>query len=168
MLYRNVFVLKKLLKLHSVQQSFVNTVSNPAAERPCVVVFLHFPDRDGIDRDRKGTPRAGLICAILLVLVLSTIGTFELLVRIMTFISLLVDGVVILALFRLRRTMSDASRPFRIPWYPYLPIVVALMYATVIAMVSATQPELALGGGAVLVVVLVAGVLLTRRRPRTT
>jgi APA family basic amino acid/polyamine antiporter len=118
--------------------------------------------------DQKGTPRAGLLLAILLVLVLATTGTFELLVRFMTFISLLVDGVVILALFRLRRTMSDAPRPFRIPWYPALPIVVALMYATIIGMVIVTQPELALGGVAVLAVVLVAGILLTRGRPRTT
>ena len=81
----------------------------------------------------------------------------------MTFVSLVVDGIVMIALFRLRRTMPDAPRPFRVPLYPFLPILVALMYATILTMVAVTQPELAIGGFGVLAVVLIAGIVITRR-----
>lgn len=108
--------------------------------------------------DARGTPRAGLLLTIGLVLVLSTTGTVEWLIRFMTFVSLLVDGVVILALFRLRQVAPDAPRPFRVPLYPWLPLTVALMYGGILTMVIATQPGLALGGVAVLGSIVVLGI----------
>lgn len=108
--------------------------------------------------DGRGTPRAGLFAAVGLVLVLSTTGTVEWLIRFMTFVSLVVDGVVVLALFRLRRQAPDGERPYRMPWYPWLPALVALMYAGFLAMVIVTQPGLALGGAAVLAVLLLVGI----------
>lgn len=112
--------------------------------------------RDGLaperfaEVDARGTPRAGLYLAIGAVLALSVTGTVEWLIRSLTFVALIIDGVVVLALFRLRRTMPDAARPFRTPWYPWLPAVVALMYAGILVLVIATQPALALGGIGVL------------------
>jgi basic amino acid/polyamine antiporter, APA family len=106
--------------------------------------------------DARGTPRTGLLVTIGLVLVLSTTGTVEWLIRFMTFVSLLVDGIVILALFRLRRTAPDAPRPFRIPWYPWLPLIVLMMYGGILTMVIVTQPQLALGGVGVLAAIFAA------------
>ncbi|HEX7919174.1 MAG TPA: APC family permease [Gemmatimonadales bacterium] len=125
--------------------------------------------RDGLaperfaEVDARGTPRYGLYLAIGAVLVLSTTGKIEWLIRCLTFVSLIIDGVVVLALFRLRRTMPDAPRPFRTPWYPWLPIVEALMYAGILVLVIATQPQLALGGAGVLGVLLALSWARTRR-----
>lgn len=125
--------------------------------------------RDGLaparfaEVDARGTPRAGLYLAIGAVVVLSTTGTVEWLIRSLTFVSLVIDGVVVLALFRLRRTRPDAPRPFRTPWYPWLPAVVAVMYAAILVLVVATQPRLALGGTGVLGVLLGAAWVRDRR-----
>jgi len=100
--------------------------------------------------DDKGTPRAGVYLAIGIVLLLSTTGTVEWLIRFMSFVLLVTDGIVILALFRLRRTMSDLPRPFRIPFYPALPILVAVMYGGILTLIAVSQPALAAGGTAVL------------------
>lgn len=116
--------------------------------------------------DRRGTPRAGLYLAIGMVLLLSTTGTVEWLIRFMTFVSLLVDGVVVLALFQLRRQRPDALRPFTVPFYPWLPLVVAAMYAGILVMVIATQPRLALGGTAVLVTLIIVGIWGQKARDR--
>jgi APA family basic amino acid/polyamine antiporter len=107
--------------------------------------------------DEKGTPRAGLLLAIALVLILSTTGTVEWLIRFMSFVLLVTDGVVILALFRLRQTAPEALRPFRVPLYPWLPIVVALLHGGIIALIAITQPALAAGGAAVLGALLAVG-----------
>ena len=107
--------------------------------------------------DARGTPRAGLFFSIGLVFVLSTTGSVEWLIRTLTFVSLVIDGAVVLALFQLRRSAPDAPRPFRVPWYPWLPLTVALMYVGILTMVVATQPALALGGIAVLAVLVAVG-----------
>jgi APA family basic amino acid/polyamine antiporter len=107
--------------------------------------------------DARGTPRAGLYFSLGLVFVLSTTGTVEWLIRSLTFVSLVIDGAVVLALFHLRRIAPAAPRPFRVPWYPWLPLLVALMYAGILAMVIVTQPALALGGLAVLLVLVGVG-----------
>lgn len=114
--------------------------------------------------DGRGTPRAGLLLAIGVVLILSTSGTVEWLIRFMTFVSLLVDGVVVLALFQLRRSAPDAARPFRVPFYPWLPLIVAAMYVGILVMVIATQPGLALGGGMVIGALIVAGMWQNARK----
>ena len=100
--------------------------------------------------DATGTPRAGVYLAIGIVLLLSATGTVEWLIRFMSFVLLVTDGIVILALFRLRRTAPDAPRPFRVPWYPWLPILVAMMYAGILTMIAVSQPLLAAGGAGVL------------------
>ncbi len=107
--------------------------------------------------DARGTPRAGLFLSIGLVFVLSTTGSVEWLIRTLTFVSLVIDGAVVLALFQLRRSAPDAPRPFRVPWYPWLPLTVALMYVGILTMVVATQPALVLGGIAVLAVLVAIG-----------
>ena len=93
-------------------------------------------------------------------------GTFELLIRFLTFNALVVDGIVFLALFRLRRTRPDMDRPFKVPFYPVLPIIVLLMYALVITVIAVTQPSLALGGVIFLAVFVGAGWVLVGRKGR--
>lgn len=112
--------------------------------------------------DEKGTPRAGLFLAIGIVLLLSTTGTVEWLIRFMSFVLLVTDGIVILALFRLRRCAPEAPRPFRVPLYPWLPILVAMLYAGILTLIAVSQPMLAIGGTAVLVTFFGLGTWRTR------
>jgi APA family basic amino acid/polyamine antiporter len=127
--------------------------------------------RDGLapgaflNLDATGTPRAGLFLAIGMVLVLSTTGTVEWLIRFMSFVLLVTDGIVILALFRLRRIAPEAHRPFRVPWYPWLPIIVAVMYAGILTLIAVSQPALAGGGMAVLLTFFLLGWWRGRKLP---
>jgi APA family basic amino acid/polyamine antiporter len=113
--------------------------------------------------DETGTPRAGVYLAVGIVLLLSTTGTVEWLIRFMSFVLLVTDGIVILALFRLRKTAPDAPRPFRVPWYPWLPLVVAAMYAGIITMIAVSQWQLAAGGSAVLLTFFIVGAFRGKR-----
>jgi basic amino acid/polyamine antiporter, APA family len=112
-----------------------------------------------------GTPTAALMLTAGLIFVLGVTGAFELLIRFLTFNALIVDGIVFLALFRLRKTRPDMERPFKVPFYPVLPILVLLMYALVITVISVTQPTLALGGVVFLAVFAGLGWVLVGRRP---
>jgi APA family basic amino acid/polyamine antiporter len=114
--------------------------------------------------NRGGTPTAALLLTAGMIFLLGVTGTFELLIRFLTFNALIVDGIVFLALFRLRRTRPDMERPFRVPFYPVLPVVVLLMYALVITVIAVTQPTLALGGVVFLLVFAGVGWLVVGRR----
>lgn len=116
--------------------------------------------------NRGGTPTAALLLTTGIIFLLGVTGTFELLIRFLTFNALIVDGIVFLALFRLRRTRPDMERPFRVPFYPVLPIIVLLMYALVITVIAVTQPTLALGGVIFLAVFVALGWVLVGRRGR--
>ena len=114
-----------------------------------------------------GSPTTALMLTAGLIFLLSVTGAFELLIRFLTFNALIVDGIVFLALFRLRKTRPDMERPFKVPFYPILPILVLLMYALVITVISVTQPTLALGGVVFLAVFAGLGWVLVGRRGRT-
>jgi APA family basic amino acid/polyamine antiporter len=117
--------------------------------------------------DQRGTPARSILFAAILMLILASTGTFELLVRFMTFIMLVVDGTILVSLFVLRRRFPDVERPFRVPWYPWTPIAVLVMYVGVIVLLAVTQPKLALGGTALVAAAVIAGVVMVRfRRPR--
>jgi APA family basic amino acid/polyamine antiporter len=112
-----------------------------------------------------GTPTSALCLTGALIFVLAVSGTFELLIRFMSFLTLVVDGIVLTTLFALRRRLPDRPRPFTVPWYPVLPGLVLLMYTALIVLIIVTQPELALGGAALLVTVGAASWVWTRRHP---
>jgi len=101
----------------------------------------------------RGTPTAGLILTALIILTLAVSGTFELLIRFMSFFTLIVDGIVLTSIIALRRRAPDANRPFRLPAYPVIPILAILLYATVLIIIVVTQTKLALGGLGVLALV---------------
>jgi APA family basic amino acid/polyamine antiporter len=109
-----------------------------------------------------GTPTSALYLTGALIFVLAVSGTFELLIRFMSFLTLVVDGLVLTTLFALRRRLPDRPRPFTVPWYPVLPAFVLCLYAGLIAAIAVTQPELALGGAGLLAVVALAAWLGTR------
>jgi APA family basic amino acid/polyamine antiporter len=113
---------------------------------------------------RRGTPVAALTLEAAIIFTLAVTGTFEQLIRFMMFCAMAVDGTIMVGLFALRRRMPDAARPYRMPGYPALPALVVLAYAAILAIIIATQPALALGGGAMLAALAAAGVGVARWR----
>src|SRR5204863_213296 len=91
---RPLLPLRRLLLLGSLN---VNFISMPriafglARDRLAPATFLTL--------DGRGTPRSGLFFSIGLVFLLSTTGSVEWLIRSLTFVSLVIDGAVVLALF---------------------------------------------------------------------
>ncbi len=63
--------------------------------------------------NRYGTPAAALALS----------GTFEMLFAAVSFLHLCINVAVVAALFKLRRSTGGASRPYSVPWYPWLPLI---------------------------------------------
>lgn len=111
---------------------------------------------------KGGTPLGGLLLITGLVFILAMTRSFELLIQFMMFVAITIDAGILIALFRLRRTQPAQPRPFLVPGYPWMPAVMVLLYILILALVTVTQPELALGGTSLILGLLLAGVLWTK------
>ena len=105
---------------------------------------------------RHGTPVVGLLVVSALIFVMAMTRSFELLIQYLAFVAISIDATVLVGLFRLRRTRPDATRPFLTPGYPLLPLLTVALYVALFVIIAVTQPELALGGAA-LIALLAAG-----------
>ena len=81
--------------------------------------------------NQGGTPVFALIITALCVIVLSSIGTFELLLAIGQFFIVVITILLILSLFILRRREPAAPRPFRARAYPFAPMLM-LVFAVLL------------------------------------
>jgi len=82
-------------------------------------------------------------------------------------VAITVDTMVLSAVLRLRKTRPDLARPFKVPGYPWIPVLTLVLNGVLLAVIVITQPVLASGAGAMLGVLLVAGVVtaaVQRRR----
>lgn len=70
---------------------------------------------------KGGTPVFALVATALCVIILSSIGTFELLLAIGQFFLVVITILLIISLFVLRRREPETPRPFRAFGYPFLP-----------------------------------------------
>lgn len=128
--------------------------------------------RDGLAPARlrgvstRGTPVAALTLEAAIIFTLAVTGTFEQLIRFMMFTAMAVDGAIMLGLFVLRRRMPEAERPYRVPGYPVLPVLVVIAYAAILAIITLTQPVLALGGCALIAALVAAAVVVVRWKER--
>ena len=104
----------------------------------------------------RGTPAMGLLLTAAVILALAMSGTFEALIRYMSFFTLIVDGIVLSSIFVLRRRAPNANRPFRVPAYPLVPALAVGLYATVLIIITVTQPKLALIATGLLALVAIA------------
>ena len=115
----------------------------------------------------RGTPVPGLLFISTVIMVLTLSGTFEDLIRFMMLVAITVDTMVLSAVLRLRKTRPDLARPFKVPGYPWIPVLTLVLNGVLLAVIVITQPVLASGAGAMLGVLLVAGVVtaaVQRRR----
>lgn len=113
-----------------------------------------------------GTPTTALYLTSALIFVLAVSGTFELLIRFMSLLTLLVDALALTTIFVLRRRIPDAPRPFRVPLYPFVPAAALALYASLVVLIAVTQWRLALGSAALLAGVAVGAWLGVRRARR--
>jgi len=113
--------------------------------------------------DERGTPRNALYFISAWIALLALSGAFELLIRFMMTVAISVDTMVLLGYFRLRKRRPDLDRPFRTPMHPVLPAITVALYVAILAILIGTQWQLALGAGAMLLAILVAGLITTRR-----
>jgi len=116
--------------------------------------------------DRRGTPRNALYLISAWIGLLALTGSFEFLIRFMMTVAITVDTMVLLGYFKLRSSHPELARPFRMPGHPVLPAVTIALYIAILAILVTTQPELAMGAGAMLLAMLVAGVLTSRAKRR--
>jgi APA family basic amino acid/polyamine antiporter len=109
-----------------------------------------------------GTPVGGLLLITGLVFLLAMTRSFEYLIQFMMFVAISVDTMILIALFRLRALYPQEPRPYRVPGYPWLPVVVVILYSMILVLVTATQPKLAVGASALLAALLIAGLIWSR------
>jgi APA family basic amino acid/polyamine antiporter len=80
--------------------------------------------------NRGGTPWVAMLLVGAVAMVLAATGSFE---RLLTFaieLILVIDSIAVAAIFRLRARQPEA--PFRVPFYPFLPVLFIAIYAALL------------------------------------
>lgn len=80
---------------------------------------------------KGGTPVFALAATVLTAIVLSSVGTFEMLLAISQFFAVAITILLIVSLFVLRRREPDSPRPFLAWGYPFAPFVM-LVFAVLL------------------------------------
>jgi APA family basic amino acid/polyamine antiporter len=105
---------------------------------------------------RYGTPAVSIIAGTLWAMVLAVSGTFEQLLTYVVFVGWIFYALGAACVFVLRRTKPQAERPFRVPGYPWTPILFIVAAVALVANTIATQPGRAAVGIAVVLLGLPA------------
>ena len=96
-----------------------------------------------------GTPWPAMVLVGVVAVVLAATGQFGTLLSLAILIVLVIDGISVAALYRLRQRQPEA--PFRVPLYPYLPTAFIGVYGVLFVGSAYAQPGPALVTMAVLV-----------------
>ncbi|MGY8797851.1 MAG: APC family permease [Longimicrobiales bacterium] len=113
--------------------------------------------------DARGTPRKALYFISAWIGLMALSGQLELLIRFMMTVAITVDTMVLMGYFKLRWSKPDLERPFNMPGHPWLPAVTVALYLAILAILVGTQPQLALGAGAMIAAIFIAGFFTARR-----
>ena len=89
---------------------------------------------------RYGTPAVSIVAGTLWAMVLAVSGTFEQLLTYVVFVGWIFYALGAACVFVLRRTQPDAERPFRVPGYPWTPMLFIVAAAALVGNTIATQP----------------------------
>jgi APA family basic amino acid/polyamine antiporter len=103
---------------------------------------------------RYGTPAVSIVAGTLWAMVLAVSGTFEQLLTYVVFVGWIFYALGAACVFVLRRTQPDAARPFRVPGYPWTPLLFIAAAAALVGNTIATQP----GRAAIGIAVVLLGV----------
>jgi basic amino acid/polyamine antiporter, APA family len=100
---------------------------------------------------RFGTPAFSIVAGTVWAMVLAASGTFEQLLTYVVFVGWIFYALGAACVFVLRRTEPEAVRPFRVPGYPWTPLLFIVAAVALVANTIATQPgRAAIGIGVVL------------------
>ena len=100
---------------------------------------------------RFKTPAFAIIAGAVWSAVLAATGTFEQLLTYVVFIGWIFYALAAASVFVYRKRMPDAVRPYRVPFYPFTPLLFIAAAAALVINTIATQPGLAaIGFGIVL------------------
>jgi APA family basic amino acid/polyamine antiporter len=98
-----------------------------------------------------GTPAIAIVVSSLWAMVLAATGTFEQLLTYVVFIGWIFYALGAVSIFVYRRRQPHAVRPFRVPGYPWTPLVFVLTASAIVVNTLFVQPrEAALGLAVVL------------------
>lgn len=103
---------------------------------------------------RYGTPAISILAGTAWAMVLAASGTFEQLLTYVVFVGWIFYALGAVCVFVLRRTQPDAERPFRVPGYPWTPLLFTIAATALVANTIVTQP----GRAAVGIAVVLLGV----------
>jgi amino acid transporter len=87
-----------------------------------------------------GTPSEAMLSVGIVAVALAATGTFPQLLSLAIALVLMLDSLTIAALFPLRARAPDA--PFRVPFYPIVPVVFIVVYLALLAGTAIKQPGL--------------------------
>lgn len=90
--------------------------------------------------NRQGAPQVALILQAIWAILLLFSGTYSELLDYVIFASLLFYALTVASLMRLRFTKPDLPRPFRVPFYPFLPISYAMLCITLMLALLVVRP----------------------------
>jgi APA family basic amino acid/polyamine antiporter len=93
-----------------------------------------------------GTPAVSIIAGTVWAMVLAASGTFEQLLTYVVFVGWIFYALGAACVFVLRRTRPDADRPFRVPGYPWTPLLFIVAAVALVANTIVTQPGRAAAG----------------------
>ena len=82
---------------------------------------------------RFGTPAVSIIAGTVWAMVLAASGTFEQLLTYVVFVGWIFYALGAACVFVLRRTQPDAERPFRVPGYPWTPLLFIVAAVALVA-----------------------------------
>ncbi len=111
---------------------------------------------------RFGTPAFAICTAGIWSAVLAASGTFEQLLTYVVFIGWIFYALAAGCIFIYRKRFPDAHRPYRVPAYPFTPILFIIAAAALVGNTIATQPVRA--GIGLIIVLLGAPIYLIWRR----
>jgi len=90
--------------------------------------------------NRRGAPQVALILQAIWAILLLFSGTYSELLDYVIFASLLFYALTVASLIRLRFTKPELPRPFRVPFYPFLPIVYAMLCISLMLALLIVRP----------------------------
>lgn len=109
------------------------------------VFFKRFADI----HPRYGTPAAAIAWSAVCALALAATGTFEQLLTYVVFTAWIFYALGAMSIFFYRRRHPEMSRPFRVPGYPWTPLLFILSAAAIVVNTMISQPARALVGIAI-------------------
>src|SRR6266700_4088 len=86
-----------------------------------------------------GSPWVAMLVVGVVAIALAATGTFELLIGLAIVLILVIDGLAIVALFRLRA--REGAAPFSVTWYPIVPLLLLVVYGALLAGTAWAQPQ---------------------------